>query len=142
MKKFIIILTFLLGTQVSATKKVDKKEYSQLILQCQAIRARTLQENNFETIRQNAIRHYQLTNAQTAERFTAIGGSSTRFSSDLQGTLISDGRLKSSLDALETAHNLRVNALIAQTIIAFLTATNTTAANKLLSELIANGFVF
>ena len=142
MKKIIpLLLVLAFATEPLSAKENDKKEYNQLILQCRNIRTRILQENNFEIIKQNTLQSYQTTIANIAHRFTAgtnAALSSPSFASQLDNTQ----QLENSLAVLEAEHNLRTNSLIIQTIAAFLIETNSKTANKLLSELIANGFTF
>ncbi len=139
MKKIIFLLLILsFTTQPLSAKEDNKKEYNQLILQCRNIRTRILRENNFEIIKQNALQQHQTTIANLAHRFTAGTNGSSSFASRLDNTQ----QLSNSLAVLEAEHNLRINSLIIQTIVAFLIATNTKTASKLLSELIANGFIF
>lgn len=143
MKKIItlmLILTF--ATQSLAAGKINNEEYNQLIIQCHNIRTRILQENNFEVIKQYAIQNHQQTIAAIAERFVAQTNGAASSPDFVNQLNCGQNQLKNSLAVLEAEHNLKINSLIIKTIIAFLTATNTKTASKLLADLIANGFVF
>jgi len=128
MKKIVIMC--LLGAFVSQIYSVSKKdERTNLVLQCRAIRERIRHENNFEIIKQNAIRGSQETNASIE----------ARFGFKPQGT---ESTLMVNLNALEVEHNIRLNALVVNTITAYLSTLNTPQARGLLAEFIASGFVF
>lgn len=131
LRKLIVITLILFIGAHPLSAKINNKEYKQLISQCQSIRARILQENNFATIRQEALKGFAQTTNAIAERF----GGGLRTQSALSS-------LNIDLNALEAQHNLKVNALIVNTVAAFLNTLNTETSKHLLAELIANGFNF
>lgn len=146
-KLIFIALIISFGIQILVAGKIDKKEYQELIAQCQAIRARILRENNFEAIKQEALRRFeQETVPSLAERFTSLGGhgnrnslSSGTFTSQLGSARMG---LESNLNVLQAEHNIRLNTLTINTIAAFLNILNTPTSISLLAEFIANGFNF
>lgn len=146
MKKFLVTILAISFTQTMILGEINNKEYQELIVQCNAIRLRILQENDFNIIRQNALQSFEQNVHAITERFTSLGGARDRtaLSSSGFGRLVGSAgsQLQSQLNALQVEHNLRLNIIIANTIAAFLTTINTETSRFLLAQLIANGFKF
>jgi hypothetical protein len=139
MKNFKIVLLILtFGITNLSAEGFNQNEYNQLILQCQAIRARIVQQNSFDVIRQSAIGIENEINARLASQFSATSNSSPYFPITSTGSTA----LNSGLKAQEAMHNVRIGSLIVNTIAAFLNTINTPTSRQLLANLIANGFSF
>jgi hypothetical protein len=122
-----------------SSKKVSKSEYAKLITECRAIRDRIIRENSFESVKQQVIQSHAQVTASITERFVGMGsGSGACRSSAFQAAVGSgEQQLAQNLSVMEAQHNIRVAALIAVAIEAYLRNIGIPTAMKLLADLMA-----
>ncbi len=148
MKRFLII--FLMAGSVAtvlAKSGNAQQEYNQLLMQCQAIKAKILSDNSFAPIAAQARQNLQQTNQAIAERFTGGFGvpgaaSAQRSSGFTQALNAASGDLESNLAVLEAEHNVKVRNLIINCATLYLRNVGTASSMKLLSDLALNNFNF
>lgn len=126
---FVAFLLFSICS-VYAAPNINKKEYTQLLQDCHTIASRIKQQQDFEIIRQNALRNHQQTMAGLAERFGCKGN-------ELQASSI---RLQNNLEILRIDHERKVAALIIQAISIYLQSVGTPTAEQLARDLVKASF--
>lgn len=137
-KKFLLALLLLSVCSINAKPKINKKEYAQLLQDCHIIASRIKGQNDFEIIRQNALRNHQQTIAGLAERF---GGKGNERDSSFQRSLRDNSKqLQDNLEILRIDHERKVATLIMQAISIYLQSVGTPTAEQLARDLVKASF--
>lgn len=132
MKKILItILIACLPANIFTNNCINQNEYNQLLQQCHTIANRIRKNNDFEPIRQQALKGLQQIHKSIAERF-ATAGNSGGYKSILDKP---GSEFAINLEVIRINHERQVNSLISNTIFIYLRSIGSPTAIQLLTDL-------